>query len=81
MYGEETVSIIEAHDVAAPLFLYVALMLVLNHIPYEYFQPYIESVLAEQWQAVTATPLITGLHVAVTFWLASLASGRSIRRL
>ena len=25
MYGEETVSIIEAHDVAAPLFLYVAL--------------------------------------------------------
>ena len=61
------------------LFAYVALMLVLNHIPYEYFQPYIESVLAEQWQAVTATPLITGLHVAVTFWLASLASGRSIR--
>ncbi len=25
MYGEETVSIIEAHDAAAPLFLYVAL--------------------------------------------------------
>ena len=60
------------------LFAYVAMMLVLNHIPYEYFQPYIESVLGEDGAAPVATPLATGLHVAVTFWLASIAGGRSI---
>jgi MFS family permease len=61
------------------LFLYVAMMLVLNHIPYEYFQPYISSVLSADWSTPVSTPLVTGLHVAVTFWLASLAGARSIR--
>jgi len=61
------------------LFGYVALMLVLNHIPYEYFQPYIESVLSKDWTDAAATPAVIGLHVAVTFWLASLVSARSIR--
>lgn len=61
------------------LFVYVAMMLVLNHIPYEYFQPYIKSVLHADWSEQVAIPAITGLHVAVTFWLASLAGARSIR--
>ena len=61
------------------LFGYVALMLVLNHIPYEYFQPYIESVLSKDWTDAAATPAVTGLHVAVTFTLASMLSARSIR--
>jgi MFS family permease len=61
------------------LFGYVALMLVLNHIPYEYFQPYIESVLSADWTDAAATPMVTGVHVAITFWLASMISGRSIR--
>lgn len=61
------------------LFVYVAMMLVLNHIPYEYFQPYIKSVLHADWSEQMATPAVIGLHVAVTFWLASLAGARSIR--
>ncbi len=61
------------------LFSYVALMLVLNHIPYEYFQSYIKSVLSDDLSKAAETPLVTGLHVAVTFWLASMASARSIR--
>ena len=61
------------------LFVFAAMMLVLNHVPYEYFQPYIEESLGQEGLAAASTPLVTGLHVAVTFWLASLVSARSIR--
>lgn len=61
------------------LFVFAAMMLVLNHVPYEYFQPYIEASLGQEGLAVATTPLVTGLHVAVTFWIASLVSARSIR--
>jgi predicted MFS family arabinose efflux permease len=61
------------------LFVFAAMMLVLNHVPYEYFQPYIEASLGQDGLAVASTPLVTGLHVAVTFWIASLISARSIR--
>lgn len=61
------------------LFVFAAMMLVLNHVPYEYFQPYIEASLGQDGLAAASTPLVIGLHVAVTFWLASLVSARSIR--
>jgi hypothetical protein len=61
------------------LFVFAAMMLVLNHVPYEYFQPYIEAVLGRDGLKAASTPLVTGLHVAVTFWLASLVGARSIR--
>ncbi|MDP6479759.1 MAG: MFS transporter [Phycisphaerales bacterium] len=61
------------------LFVFAAMMLVLNHVPYEYFQPYIEAVLGQDGLDTASTPLVTGLHVAVTFWLASLVGARSIR--
>ncbi|MDP7071113.1 MAG: hypothetical protein QF561_07170 [Phycisphaerales bacterium] len=61
------------------LFVFAAMMLVLNHVPYEYFQPYIEAAIGEDGRAAASTPLVTGLHVAVTFWLASLVGARSIQ--
>ena len=61
------------------LFVFAAMMLVLNHVPYEYFQPYIEAALGRDGLDAASTPLVTGLHVAVTFWLASLVGARSIR--
>lgn len=61
------------------LFVFAAMMLVLNHLPYEYFQPYIEASLGQDGLAAASTPLVTGLHVAITFWLASLIGARSIR--
>lgn len=61
------------------LFVFAAMMLVLNHVPYEYFQPYIEASLGKDGLAAASTPLVTGLHVAITFWLASLVGARSIR--
>ena len=61
------------------LFVYAAMMIVLNHIPYEYFQPYIETVLGADGKAVAATPAIAGVHVEVTFWIAGWVGARSIR--
>ena len=61
------------------LFVFAAMMLVLNHIPYEYFQPYIEEAIGQDGLAAASTPIVTGLHVAVTFWIASLVSAKSIR--
>ncbi|MDP7028861.1 MAG: hypothetical protein QF733_01410 [Phycisphaerales bacterium] len=61
------------------LFLYAAMMIVLNHIPYEYFQPYIEAVLGSDGTAVAATPAVAGAHVAVTFFIAGWVGARSIR--
>ncbi|MCH2140321.1 MAG: MFS transporter [Phycisphaerales bacterium] len=61
------------------LFLYAAMMIVLNHIPYEYFQPYIETVLGESGKTMSITPAVAGIHVAVTFWIAGWLSARSIR--
>jgi len=61
------------------LFVYAAMMIVLNHIPYEYFQPYIETVLGEDGRSVAATPAVAGLHVAATFWIAGWVGARSIR--
>jgi MFS family permease len=61
------------------LFVFAAMMLVLNHLPYEYFQPYIEASLGQDGLTAASTPLVTGLHVAVTFWIASIIGARSIR--
>ncbi len=61
------------------LFLYAAMMIVLNHVPYEYFQPYIETVLGEGGKAVAAVPAVAGVHVAVTFGIAGWVGARSIK--
>lgn len=61
------------------LFLYAAMMIILNHIPYEFFQPYIEEVLGASRKNLAMTPLIAGIHVAVTFWIAGQVGARSIR--
>lgn len=67
------------HRILLLLFLYAAMMIVLNHIPYEYFQPYIETVLGVDGKALAATPAIAGIHVAVTFAIAGWVGARSIR--
>ena len=61
------------------LFLYAAMMIILNHIPYEFFQPYIEEVLGASRKNLAMTPLVAGIHVAVTFWIAGQVGARSIR--
>lgn len=71
------------------LFAFAVLMMVLNHVPYEFFQPYIKLAVA-QTEAVTSevsngmsrdewAPLIAGLHMFASMLLASKAAAISSR--
>ena len=58
------------------LMLFSIFMTVINHIPYEFYQPYIQ-LLEEQHTA--PTPLLTGFHTALTMGIAAWFAKRSIR--
>ena len=53
-------------------------MIVINHIPYEFYQPYIEG-LAKEYGVIKSTPFISSMHLAITMLIASLIASRSIR--
>ena len=57
---------------------FAVFMLILNHIPYEFYQPYIEE-LSRKFEILKATPLITSLHLTLTMIVASWIASRSIR--
>ena len=63
------------------LFCFAVVMTVINHIPYEFYQPYLDLLLAERGVDLPGrgTPLVTGLITAATMMVASWATGRSIR--
>ncbi|MDE2798826.1 MAG: MFS transporter [Gemmatimonadota bacterium] len=56
------------------LMLFSVFMTVVNHIPYEFYQPYIQ-LLGGQ----APTPLLTGLHTALTMGIAAWFARQSIR--
>ena len=58
------------------LMLFSIFMTVINHIPYEFYQPYIQ-LLEERHTA--PTPLLTGFHTALTMIIAAWFAKRSIR--
>ncbi len=60
------------HPVLGFLFLFAVLSTVLRHIPYEFFQVYLEDVFVGLGRA-EVTPLLTGIHVALTMLIASWA--------
>ncbi len=53
-------------------------MIVINHIPYEFYQPYIEE-LAREYEVIKATPFLTSIHLTVTMLIAAWIASRSIR--
>ena len=53
-------------------------MIVINHIPYEFYQPYIEE-LAKEYEVIKATPFLTSIHLTVTMLIAAWIASRSIR--
>jgi MFS family permease len=57
---------------------YAVLMIVLNHIPYEFYQPYLDGLLQNSVQLHSATPLSSGLVTLITMLLAAQVAGRSI---
>ena len=56
------------------LMLFSVFMTVVNHIPYEFYQPYIQLLGGE-----APTPLLTGLHTALTMGIAAWFARQSIR--
>jgi MFS family permease len=61
------------------LFGFAVLMTVLNHVPYEFYQPYIRLALEGEnvWEGTT--PLVAGCHMAVAMLIGSAAAAHSIR--
>jgi len=71
-----------AHLRSAPLawlFAYVVLMTTLEHIPYEFAQPYVAAVLGEPLADAQRAPLLAGLLTAGFKLAGALAAGRAIR--
>lgn len=58
---------------------FFVLMTVLNHVPYEFYQPYLGLTLADLGSSSLETPLATGLHVGGAMLVAAWFAGRSIR--
>ncbi len=60
------------------LFGFAVFLLIINHIPYEFYQPYIET-LCEQLNAARYAPVWTSVHLTATTLIASWIAGRSIK--
>jgi len=60
---------------------FAILMIVINHVPYELYQPYLDLLLSTRAVDLPGrgTPLVTGVITALTMLIASWATARSIR--
>ncbi|MCG8508968.1 MAG: MFS transporter, partial [Rhodospirillales bacterium] len=65
--------------ILAWVFAFYIVMTVLNHVPYEFYQPYIELALSDRLPLGDGTTLATGVHVAVVMVVAAWFAARSIR--
>lgn len=63
-----------AQPALAWLMAFSVFMTVINHIPYEFYQPYIDLLKGQ-----TPTPLVTGFHTALTMVIAAWFAKRSVR--
>lgn len=61
------------------LFGFAVLMTVLNHIPYEFYQPYLELLGRDLSLSARSTPLAAGLATCLAMLIAGWGAGRSIR--
>jgi len=63
------------------LMCFAVLMTVINHVPYEFYQPYLELLLDQRGVELpgNGAPLVTGVITAITTMIAAWAAGRSIR--
>jgi MFS family permease len=66
------------HPKLAWLTGYFVFMTILNHIPHEFYQPFLRDLIAHS-EVNVSTPSVTGIHTAVTMVLATVAAGYSIR--
>jgi predicted MFS family arabinose efflux permease len=61
---------------------YVVVQTTLEHVPFEFAQPWLARLFGESGEAVRNTPIATGVLLAGVAWLGAVASGRaaSLRR-
>ena len=67
------------HPLLMWLFVFYVLMTVLNHIPYEFYQPYLSLLQGEKNVMTTGTSLTTGIHTGLAMLLAASFAGYSNR--
>lgn len=67
------------HRVLGWVFGYAVVMTVLNHVPYEFYQPYIDLILERVGASAEQSPAVSGLHMGAVMVLASFVAGASIR--
>jgi MFS family permease len=67
------------HPVLRYVFAFYVFMTILNHIPYEFYQPYIDQLVVAAELNSNMTPLWTGIHTAVAMLVASWFAGVSIQ--
>ncbi len=61
------------------LFAFYVAMTVLNHVPYEFYQPYLDLTLKDRLPLGDGTSLASGVHVAGAMLVAAWFAGRSVR--
>ena len=60
------------------LSVFAVFMIVMNHIPYEFYQPFVKE-LAREYEIMKATPFLTSLHLALTMVVAAWIASKSIQ--
>lgn len=59
------------------IFSFAVFLIIINHIPYELYQPYLETI-AQQFEVVKEAPIATSIHLALAMLIASWFASRSI---
>ena len=60
------------------LSVFAVFMIIMNHIPYEFYQPFVKE-LAREYEIMKATPFLTSLHLALTMVVAAWIASKSIQ--
>ncbi|WP_308985737.1 MFS transporter [Thalassobacterium sedimentorum] len=67
------------HPLLAWIFAFYVLMTVLNHIPYEFYQPYLALLLHQMASMTNGASLSTGIHAGLAMLIAAVFAGYSDR--
>jgi len=65
--------------VLAWVFGYYVVMTILNHVPYEFYQPYLKLAMDQRWEQGQGTSFASGVHIAVVMVVASVFASYSVK--
>lgn len=67
------------HPSLAWIFAFYVLMTVLNHVPYEFYQPYLKLLLSQKTDMARGASLSTGIHFGLAMMIAAAFARYSVR--